>query len=62
MKALEKRINKREARLFRAYRELERLDGEHRGPVIMPYEVAEQFKVGILESIGELEGLRHEKL
>jgi hypothetical protein len=45
---LQKAVERREARLMRAYRELERLDGEHGGRVIMAYDVAEPRKVDLL--------------
>jgi hypothetical protein len=58
MKISGKAIDRKEDRLFRAYRELERLDGEHGSPVVMPYEVAEPLKVNVLQSIGRLEAMR----
>jgi hypothetical protein len=55
MKSMQQRIHQREARLMKAYRELERLDGEHGGPVIMSYDIAEALKVNVLVQLGQLE-------
>lgn len=54
-KNMQQRIHQREARLMRAYRELERLDGERGGPVVMSYDIAEGFKVNVLQQLGQLE-------
>ena len=51
----EQAVQKQEARLMRAYHELERLDGEHGGHVIMPYDVVEPLKLQLLEQLGMLD-------
>ena len=58
MERIKQAVHKREARLMKAYRELERLDGERGGPVIMSYDIAEGLKVNVLQQLGQLERAR----
>jgi len=55
MKISRRAIDRQEAELFKAYRELERLDGEHGGNAIMDYSIAEPLKLNILEQVDKLE-------
>lgn len=53
---MQRAVERREAQIMRAYRELERLDGEHGGPAIMAYDVAEPLKVDLLLHLAECGG------